>query len=175
MRFGWSAFCSALVAISLVAARPAAAQVSAYADFTTDRFTNNGGTSYLFGPTIGLTATLVPLSHLSVGADLRASLMGGKQRLDGIAIGPVFAFSSNNVKPYAEILVGFARYNDGLGTSTSASTNSELDIIGGIDAHLKGHLDWRVVEFAYQQYFAIGTQVVPVSLSTGIVYRFGAK
>jgi hypothetical protein len=175
MRFGWSAFCSALVALSLVAARPAAAQVSAYVDFTTDRFTNNGGQNYLFGPTIGLTATLVPLSHLSVGADVRASLMGGKQRLDGIAVGPIFSFPTKGFRPYAEILTGFARYNDGLGTSTSASTNSQLEIIGGIDAHIKGHLDWRVAEFAYQQYFALGTPIVPVSLSTGIVYRFGAK
>ena len=175
MRFGWSAFCSALLALCLVPARPAAAQVSAYVDFSADRITNAGATNYLFGPTIGLTANLATLPRLNVGADLRASLMGGKQRLDGIAIGPVFSFSSKGIKPYAEILAGFARYNDGLGTPASASTNGVLNVIGGIDAHLKGHLDWRVVEFAYQQYFAIGTQVVPVSLSTGIVYRFGAK
>jgi hypothetical protein len=101
--------------------------------------------------------------------------MGGSQRLDGIAIGPVFSASSKGIKAYAEILTGFARYNDGLGTPTSTSTNGVLEVIGGIDAHIKGHLDWRAIEFAYEQYFAVSSQVNPVSLSTGIVYRFGAK
>jgi hypothetical protein len=175
MRFGWSSFGTALLALSLAAACPAHAQVSAYADFTAAKLTNLVGTKVLYGPSIGLTATLVPLSHLKIGVDLRGSFLGGSQRLDGLALGPIFTFSVKGLKPYAEILVGFARYNDGLGTSTSTTTDGQLNFAGGIDKHITGHFDWRIVEYDYEQYYALGGQFNPKNFSTGVVYHLAPK
>jgi hypothetical protein len=170
-----SAVGSVLLALCLVGARPAQAQVSAYADFTASKLTNLVGTSVLYGPTIGLTATVVPLSHIKIGVDLRGSFLGASQRLDGIALGPSFAFSVKGLKPYAEILVGFARYNDGLGNPSSATTDGQLDFNGGVDKRITDHIDWRIFEFGYEQYYALGGQFNPKNFSTGIVYHFAQK
>jgi len=175
MRVGWSGFGSVLLAFSLAVASPAHAQVSAYADFTASKLTNLTGTSVLYGPTIGLTANLVPLSRVKIGVDLRGSFLGGSQRLDGLALGPIFTFSIKGLKPYAEILVGYARYNDGLGTSTSATTDGQLNFAGGIDKHITDHFDWRIVEYEYEQYYALGGQYNPKNFSTGVVYHFASK
>ncbi len=175
MRLGWSGFACALLALSLAAACPAQSQVSAYGEFTAAKLTNLVGTNVLYGPTIGLTATLVPLSHIQIGVDLRGSFLGGSQRLDGLALGPKFTFAFKGMHPYAEILVGYARYNDGKGTASSATTDGQLAAVGGIDRHITQHIDWRIVEFEYQQYYALGGQYNPKNFSTGLVYHFAAK
>ncbi len=175
MRLVQLGFGSALLALCLAGASPAQAQVSAYADFTAAKLTNLVSTSVLYGPTIGLTATLAPLPKVKIGVDLRGTFLGGKKRLDGLAIGPVFAFSMKGVKPYAELLVGYARYNDGLGNPSSATTDGQLDLVAGIDKHINSHIDWRVFEFGYEQYYALGGQFNPKNFSTGLVYHFAAK
>jgi hypothetical protein len=172
MRLVSSAFGSALLALSLAGATPAQAQVSVYADFAAAKLTNLTNTYLLYGPTIGLTATLVPLSHVDIGADLRGSFLGGNRRLDGIAVGPRFSTTVKGLKPYAEVLVGFARYNDGLGASTSATSDAQLDVIVGIDKHIRHRIDWRIVEYSYEQFYALGGQFNPKNFSTGLVYHF---
>jgi hypothetical protein len=97
-------------------------------------------------------------------------LLGKSQRLDGVALGPKIGFTLHkNYGIYGEFLVGFARYNDGLGNPASASTDSQIQLNAGIDRRVTPRLDWRVFEYGYQQYYGLGGEYNPKTFSTGVV------
>lgn len=174
MKFRWLA----LLALGVVMAKPAVSQVNAYVEFSASKLT--GGldttvTSVLYGPTIGLTAQLVNKPKLKVYGDVRAGLYGGKQRLDGIAVGPKVGYPVKKFEAYAEALVGFARYNDGLGNKSSATTDGQIQFNFGADRRVTERLDWRVFEFGYEQYYALGGEFNPKTFSTGVVLHLGKR
>jgi hypothetical protein len=163
---------SALIAFFLTPAKPAAAQISAYGELTGAQLTNLVGTSVLFGPTVGVTDTLVRRIHVEAGIDLRGSFLGASKRLDGVAGGPVLSFWVRGIRPYAEFLVGYAHSNGGLSTPYSGASSAQIELIGGVDKQLNRHLYWRVFEYSYEQYYALGGEFNPKNFSTGLVYRF---
>lgn len=175
MKFRWLA----VVALGVVAsAVPAVSQVSAYAEFSASKLT--GGistqtTSVLYGPTFGITAQLANKPRLKFYGDVRAGLYGTSQRLDGVAVGPKIGYPIKKFEAYAEALVGFARYNDGLGNKASATTDAQIQFNFGADRRVTERLDWRVFEFGYEQYYALGGVYNPKTFSTGVVVHLGKR
>ncbi len=171
MRFRWLIMC--VLGAALV--KPAAAQVSAYVDLSASKLTNLVGTNVLYGPTIGLTAQVANKAHLKLYADIRGEFLGGSNRLDGLALGPKLGLPIKKFEAYAEILVGFARYNDGLGKPASATTDAQTEVNFGLDRRVSQRLDWRVFDYGYTQYYALGGQFNPKTFSTGVVVHIGAR
>lgn len=164
-----------LMAMGLLSVGVAGAQASVYVDFSASKLTNLVDTTVLYGPTVGLSGQVAKLHNVNLSADFRGSFLGGSgKRLDGLVIGPRASFVTHRFEPYAEFMVGFARFNDGLGAKNSSSTDSELEFNGGVDRRVTKRFDWRVFEFSYGQYYGLGGEYNPKTFSTGIVFH-GAK
>jgi hypothetical protein len=168
MKFGWLL----VFALGAVVAKPAAAQVSVYADFSVSKLTNLASTNFVFGPTIGLTAHVAGGKRLNLSGDLRTGFYQHSRGLDQVAIGPKVGLGLKKFEAYTEVLVGFARYND---PNNAASTDAQLEVNSGLDWKRKGPIDWRVFEFGYEQYYGIGGQFNPKTFSTGLVLNLGKR
>ena len=175
MRFGRGMMLAVEFAVGLMGAKTAHGQASVYADFSASKLTNLANTYVLVGPTVGVSFNLVDALHLHLGGDLRGSFLGGKQRLDSFVVGPRASFRFKGFDPYAEVLVGFGRYNDGLGNRNSGTSDGLLEVNAGFDRKLKGKFDLRIFEFGYAQYYALGGQFNPKTFSSGVVYHLGSR
>jgi hypothetical protein len=171
-------FCSLCVlGIGMIAAQPAFAQVSAYVDFSAAKFSSDfgpqePGTHFLYGPRVGLSAAVAKLHGITLAGDVHGDFLGGSGlRYDGVAVGPKLSFRVKKFEPYADIAVGFARFNDGKNTKSSSTTDAELQFSGGIDHAIAKRFDWRIFEFGYTQYYANGGIYNPKSFNTGIVFH----
>ncbi len=83
--------------------------------------------------------------------------------------GPRFAFSENKVKPFAEVLVGGARFGGG----TSSDTRFSLGFGGGIDVAAKKNIDIRLAKFDYMWVRAgSGVNLSNLRYAAGIVFNF---
>jgi len=113
------------------------------------------------------------LKIVKLSADLRGSFVGaGGVRLDGVVVGPRVATSVRflKLKPYAEFMVGLARYNNGLNAVARSSTDSEIQVNGGVDRPVAKLFDWRIFEYSYSQYYGLSGEYNPKTFSTGIVF-----
>ena len=163
-----------LIAVALLCAQvwKAQAQTSFYVDLTATKFTNLVATNYLYGTTFGVSGYLVGSKRIVLGYDARGQVLGTSQKYDSVAVGPRASVRVKGLKTYGEFLVGFARYNDGAGNST---TDAEIDFNAGIEKTIKGPISWRVFEYGYKQFYAYGGEYNPKSFSTGVVYTIGSK
>ena len=96
-------------------------------------------------------------------------------QLGGLGVGPKVGFVIKRAEPYAELRVGFARYNDGLGNQNSGTTDNQVDGAFGLDYRLTQRFDLRVFEFDYKRYGANNGEFNPKVFSTGIVYHIGKR
>ena len=151
--------------------QPAVSQVSAYVEFSASKLTNLVQTNVLYGPTLGITAELTHGRHFRLGGDVRGEIYGTKQRLDAAALGPRATVSLRRYEGYGEFLIGFGRYNDGLGNVSSATTDSLIEIDGGIDRTITSRISWRIFEYGYKQFYGLGGQFNPKTFSTGLVFH----
>jgi hypothetical protein len=146
----------------------AGAQVGVYAGFSGAPVSGSGATSSAFGPMFGVYAQSG--RYISLGGDVRGSFLtrSGFNYFTGAA-GPRIAFKPPILpfRPYVEGLVGVANFNDGNGSSSSTKLNYQ--VLGGIDATILPHIDWRVLEFDYSA--VTGNSVNAKIFSTGIVLR----
>jgi len=171
VRFRWLL----VFALGVAVAKPASSQVSVYGEFSASKLT--GGlatttTNVLYGPTIGLTAQLGAVKNLKLYGDLRTGFYGNSVKLDEAAIGPKLGLDFRKFEAYAEILVGFGRYNDGAG---NASTDAQTEINCGLDLRGSKRLDWRIFEYGYEQYYGLGGEFNPKTFSTGVVVHIGKR
>jgi len=164
---------TALMAVVL-APNMAHSQVSFYGDFSASKLTYQSNTSVLYGPSIGAFVNVADLKIVKLSADLRATFTGSSGvRLDGIVVGPRFERDIKflKLKPYAEFMVGFARYNNGLNQVASSSTDAQLQFIGGVDRSVARHFDWRIFDYSYMQYYGLSQLYNPQTFSTGVVFH----
>lgn len=152
MKLGWLF----VFALGAAAVRPASAQISVYADLSASKFT--GGlstttTTVLYGPTIGLTAQVASLKRVRLYGDVRTGFYNNGIHFNEAAIGPKIGLAAKKFEAYGEMLVGFARYDNGAG---NASTDAQTEANFGLDRQLSRVVDWRVFEFGYQQYYGLG-------------------
>lgn len=171
MKFRWLM----VFALGAAVVKPASSQVSVYANMSASKLTNDTDSFVLYGPTIGVTARVVSKPRLSFYGDIRGEFYGSARRMDGVAIGPKVGFPLKKFEPYAELLVGFARYNDGLGTRNSGTTDAHVEANFGVDRQVTPRFDWRIFEFGYQQFYALGGTYNPKTFSTGVVYHVGKR
>jgi hypothetical protein len=164
----------ATLLLSAASGAVASAQVSFYGDFSASKLTDVNVTNFLYGPTIGAFLRITALGPVKLDVDLRGSfLSSGGKRLDGVTVGPRFAANARvfRLKPYAEFMVGFARYNNGLNAVAGSTSDAEIQINGGVDRSVSRLFDWRVFEYGYSQYYGLGGIYNPKTFSTGIVFH----
>jgi hypothetical protein len=159
-----------LFAATLFAPAALHAQIGIYAA-ATGASLSNAGTSWGYGPLVGLyTQSGHGANTVNLGADLRGSFISrdGFHYYTG-AIGPRIAIQPHVIplKPYIEGLIGIASYNSG--TGTASSTHLNYQVVGGLDATIFPHLDWRVVDVAYSG--VANQSIKAVTFSTGLVLR----
>jgi len=146
----------------------AEAQIGVYAGFSGAPVNGSSATSSAFGPMFGVYAQSG--RYISLGGDLRGSFLtrNGFNYFTGAA-GPRIAFKPPILpfRPYVEGLVGVASLNDGNGSGSSTKLNYQ--VLGGIDATILPHVDWRVIEFDYSA--VSGNSVNAKIFSTGLVLR----
>ena len=175
--------CVVALMAGLAALKPAMGQVSVYADFSASKMTNLIGSTEAYGPTLGVSGRLGTAYRVHVSGDVRAfrysggNLALGKNNLTltGLSVGPKLSVSVHKFEPYVELAVGFARYDDGDGNPASKTTDGQTELIAGTDYQVSKRFDWRVMEFSYKQYYALGGEFNPKTLSTGIVYHLGSR
>jgi hypothetical protein len=161
------------VAIALVPAL-AQAQASVYAEFSASDFKGGIQTNYLYGGTTGLLIDGPKLFHKVL---LQANLQGrfvekyGESYYGG-TVGPRFVmpFHAKGFHPYAEFLVGFARFHKGVPVNDLVTTDNTFQVGVGATRHIRGRFD-GVVDFSYAQYGAENGQYNPHTFSAGILFH----
>ena len=162
--------CMVLLFAAAFFAPTAHAQIGIYAAGTGASL-SNAGTSWGYGPLVGIYKQGGHAAGtVNLGADLRGSFISrdGFHFYTG-AIGPRIAIKPHVIplSPYVEGLIGVASYNSG--TGTASSTHLNYQVVGGLDATIFPHLDWRVVDVAYS---GVANQAIKaVTFSTGLVLR----
>jgi hypothetical protein len=149
-------------------------QVSFYGDFSASKLTYQSNTNVLYGPTIGGFVNVANLKIIKFSGDVRGTFTGASGvRLDGVVVGPRLETDLKflKLKPYAEAMVGFARYNNGLNQPASSSTDAQVQFIGGVDRPIARLFDWRVFEYSYMQYYGLKQLYNPQTFNTGVVFH----
>jgi hypothetical protein len=164
-----------ILIVGALTIQPAYSQIGVYTDMSATKLVLPAGTNILYGPTIGLYAALGNRYHVTLSGDVRAGFYGDSQHFDSVAVGPRVSTSVKRFAPYGEFMLGFARYNDGLGTPSSAYTNSEIQLNAGVDRRMTKRFDWRVFDFGYTRFQTVSAQFHPTTYSTGIVFRIGGR
>lgn len=152
----------------------ARAQASVYAEFSTSDLKGGVQTNYLYGGTTGLLVDGPKLFHKVL---LQANLQGRfvqkyGESLYGGTVGPRFVmpFQGKGFRPYAEFLVGFARFDNGVPNNRLVTTDNTFQVGVGATRHIRGRFD-GVVDFSYAQYGAENGQYNPHTFGAGILFH----
>ena len=150
------------------------AQLGLYGTFTAAKLNVQNYNDILYGGTFGAYLASGQLAVLSVGIDLRGSVLRNSSTgLDSGLIGPRLGLNTHilPIQPYLEGLVGIG-HTTFAGIPSTSSTKFEYQFLGGLDFTIFPRIDWRLVEFSYGGLSALNNQSFhPKSLSTGIVLR----
>lgn len=154
------------------------AQFSTYLELTASELHNGPSGDYLYGGTAGALLDGPTLFNKAVvSADLQVrDVLNGGERLVGVAIGPRFSVPLKTLKltPYAEFMVGFARYRASNAPGAENTTDEQWQTNAGVSRGLSVHLD-IVADFSYSQYGANFGQYHPKSYSAGVIYHFAKR
>ena len=87
-------------------------------------------------------------------------------------IGPRISFVPHVVpfKIYGQAEIGFTNYSVNSAQIDHTGFGYQLD--AGLETTLHPHIDWRVIEFGYQNLSTGSTTYHPINLSTGLALRF---
>jgi len=143
-----------------------------YGQFNVVQLTNLAGTNELYGATAGfLVDGPVLLRHVRLSVDIQGRFVGtSAEKFDGVGVGPRFSLPlRHGISPYAEFLVGFARYNNP--NEGGATTDSTIQIEGGVAKRISAHWD-VTADYSYQQYYALNGEYNPKTYSVGAIYHF---
>ena len=163
-------------------------------------FTNaNGGTKGTIdvsGGTFGAYYDFKTLGPVRLGADLRGNFEGSTRGAGITAVGAgshlysvlggvrgAFHTRYRILEPYVQLSGGLGRSDYGLLRSNPSAGNGgyqlqnsiEYHVFAGVDIHLAGFLDYRVIELGYGGLAASGNNShnYPLrSVGTGLVFRF---
>lgn len=159
-----------LLAVSCGVAR---AQVGLYAAYGASDF-RQPTVNWRYGPMAGLYWNALGVPFIKAGVDLRGSWIGsGSAQDDSYLLGPRVQLHPHIVPlmPYAEALGGVSRVVIGQGTARTAGTKFSYALVGGLDATIFPHLDWRVVDYSWERVDGLGIRFNPEQISTGLVVR----
>lgn len=140
------------------------AQTAVYAQVTGQSNDLGQGNGYFWGPTFGIYQDRHSVALLHVGLDARGSILKRNNTTIGSGLAGVRASLVPHILPVKV-------YAEALGGASFSTTNSfQYQVNGGVEYTLLPHIDWRVVEVAYNGYSG-GNSGNPVGLSSGIVFR----
>jgi hypothetical protein len=169
MKRGWLGLL--LLVVGLRAPLAAHAQVSAYGEFS-GTYLHNLVTDYtLYGATTGVLIQGPSMKRFVLSADIQGRFVGSNgRRMDGVTVGPRFSIDLHRLKisPYAEFMIGFARYNNGAGLAT---TDGTFQVNGGAAKRVSPRWD-VVLDYSYSQFYEGGGEFNPKTVSLGAVYHF---
>ena len=172
MKYGWVVL---LLLAGVIAPRAAKAQAAVYGDFSISDLHNLVQTDLLPGATVGvLVGDAHAGSHLVIQGDLQGRFVRKSgESLNGLTVGPRFEFpmKRHGLTPYAEFLVGFARYYGTYLGVTAPTTDATLQVNGGIAKRFSPHWDGDL-QYSYAQYYANGGEFNPKTFSIGVIYHF---
>ena len=151
----------------------AQAQTGVYATFSASDF-DVPNVSWQYGPTFGLYHDFFHFPFIGAGLDARATLAGfnASEIYSGFA-GPTFQLHPAilPIKPYAEVLVGAGHVKVGQGLAATNQTAFSYEGVVGLDWTILPRIDWRVVDFSYQEFTNLSVHATPRTVSTGFVLR----
>ena len=164
---------AALVSAFFVSGKSSHAQ-AVYVEGTASRISNSASDNWVFGPTVGVYFDRGGALPAHIGLDARGQFLSkGSTSVKNFMIGPRISFVPHVVpfKIYGQAEIGFTNY------SLSSSSNSDHTGFGyqldaGLETTLLPHIDWRVIEFGYQNLSTRSTTYHPINLSTGLALRF---
>jgi hypothetical protein len=155
-----------VLATAAAFAVPANAQIGISGAFTGATVSQSGSSSPVYGPTISFYAEHG--AALALGGDIRASFLNGNGRtFNSGAIGPRAAIKLHPLplQIYGEALAGFNSFKS---PTVPSSTHIDYQLLGGVDATVFPHVDWRVFEYDYT---SSSDSLAAHSFSTGLVIR----
>ncbi len=177
MKRGWLVL---LVAVVVFAPKQARTQAAVYGEFSSSLFDDPATNRTLYGGTVGLLDGFVTLHRVKIDANFQGRIVSGShESLKSFAIGPraeVRLFRGFSV--YGEGLVGFGRYTSTSSNPNEAAPSGTTDAVlewnGGLSKRLTPHLD-AVLEYSYEQLYALGGIYNPKTASIGAVYSFAKR
>jgi len=166
--------CVSLLLLAGAAVAPqAVAQVAVYGEFSGTDLTNLAGTDDAFGGTVGVVVDGANLGrHFILATNFQARFVDDSvESLNSGSVGARFEvpMRKGRLIPYGEFMLGFARYNKA--SAQISTTDFMIQFNGGVAKQVSPHWD-AVVEFSYAQYYALGGQFNPKTVSIGAMYRF---
>ena len=154
------------------------AQLSAYAEFTASDLHEGPSGDDLYGGTVGvLLDGPIFFKRIVASADVQVrDVNNGGERLVGVAIGPRVSFPLKRLKltPYAEFMVGFARYRASDEAGAENTTDDQWQTNAGVSRQISSHLD-IVADYSYSQFGANLGQYRPKSYSVGVVFHLAKR
>lgn len=148
------------------------AQVSAYGEFSATRmYGPSPDQAYLYGATTGVVVDGPQKGHVLLSADIQGRFVDGSGRsYNGVTVGPRFAIPMHHgrLTPFAEFMVGFARYKS---PTQAASTDATIQVNGGVAKAVNARWD-IVADYSYAQYYGLGGEFNPKTISLGLMYHF---
>ncbi len=168
-----------LLLVACISPPKAAAQAEVYGNFSvtdlTETTATGNTTDILYGATTGLILDGPKWHHVVVSADIQGRYVRKSgESLNGMGAGPRFSYPLKKfgLTPYAEFLVGFARYNStNVANQIGPTTDSQIQVNGGVAKKLTPRWD-VAADFSYSQYYAFGGAYNPKSFGVGAIYHF---
>lgn len=148
-------------------------QTAVYAEYGASDF-HLPNIGWQYGPTFGVYYAHWGVPFVRVGFDARASFIGsGSTHDDSGFIGPRIALHPHVIPlmPWAEALVGASSYQFGQGSAKTSGTSLSYNLAAGLDLTILPRLDWRVIDYSWQDVTGVGQQFRPETYSTGLVLR----
>jgi len=150
------------------------AQVSVYAAGAASDLKGGPGGDYLYGGTVGVLLEGVTIrNRLVLSADVQTRyVQANGKRLVGVGIGPRIASPIQRLKlsPYAEFLVGFARYRASTNAGSQNTTDNEWQCNIGLSRQLSSRMD-ASVEYSYSQFGANNGEFNPKTYAAGVIFH----
>ena len=151
----------------------AKAQTAVYGEFSSSQLTGSPAGDYLYGGTTGVVIEAASLGrHIRVLADVQGRFVRKSgEGLSGLTLGPRLAFPISRLHgftPYAEFLVGFARYNDPI---HNGPTDATFQTNAGLTKKLSRRWD-VVADYSWAHYGAFQNTYSPQTFSAGGMFYF---
>jgi opacity protein-like surface antigen len=151
----------------------ATAQTAVYGEFSASQLTGGPAGNYLYGGTTGIIIEAASLgSHVHLLADVQGRFVHKSgEGLSGLTLGPRLMLPISRLHgftPYAEFLVGFARYDD---PTHNGTTDTTFQTNAGLSKRVSRHWD-AVADYSWAHYGAFQDTYNPQTFSAGAMFYF---
>jgi len=163
-----------LLLITLAMPRASHAQAAVYGEFSVTDLHNAFTTDLLYGATTGVLIDGPTFHHVVLSGDIQGRFVRKSgESLNGVTVGPrLTVMMKHGLAPYAEFMIGFARYNDP--TNQGVTTDSTFQVNTGLGRRISPRFD-LVADYSYSQYYALDGEFNPKTFSIGTIFHFNKR